>query len=1446
MTQNTTAPIVGITNSTGTTTLNCTTTSINVTATGGTSYTWSGGLGNLATATITNPGTYTVTATGANGCSSQSVITVTQNTTAPIVGITNSTGTSTLNCTTTSINVTATGATSYTWSGGLGSLATATITNPGSYTVTATGANGCSSQSVITVTQNTTAPIVGITNSTGTTTLNCTTTSINVTATGGTSYTWSGGLGNLATATITNPGTYTVTATGANGCSSQSVITVTQNTTAPIVGITNSTGTTTLNCTTTSINVTATGGTSYTWSGGLGNLATATITNPGTYTVTATGANGCSSQSVITVTQNATAPIVIASSSSSSICAGSSVTLTAFGATSYTWNPGNFSGSTLTVSPTTTTIYTLTGLSANGCSNTTTLNLTVNSIPILTLTASSTTVCSGGTITLTASGASTYTWDPGSLTGSSITSTITSTTVYSVTGESSEGCIGSSSITVSLNNCPTAVNDATNTIQNTPVTGNAAVNDSETIGGTFTTGQPSPGTGTITMNPATGQYTYTPSTGFTGTTSITYTLCNGAPTICSTAVITITVFPTLVANPDAVTTTPSVSTTGTLTTNDNGVVPGATYSVSVTQLPPSTGTITINPATGQYTFTPNPTYTGSTTTTYTICNTSVNPIVCSSTTISISVGNLPVAVADASTTIVNTPVSGDVSSNDSGAIPSLNPVFTSGPLSVGTGTLVMNPTTGQYTYTPATGFTGTTIATYTLCNLSSPPCSTASITFTVYPTLIAVNDPIVTTPSVTTTGTLTGNDIGLVPGGSYTTIATPFSPTTGTITVNPATGQYTFVPNPTFTGTAQTTYTVCQYVPPSTLALQCSTATITVNITNILAVNDETVTLINLPVSGNLGTNDLNATGGTYVITNQPLNGTVTVNPATGQYTFTPAPSFTGVTTATYVVCNPAPTNCSSATITFTVYPTLIAVNDPIVTTPSVTTTGTLTGNDIGLVPGGSYTTIATPFSPTTGTITVNPATGQYTFVPNPTFTGTAQTTYTVCQYVPPSIIPIQCSTATITVIVGNSLIGTAKSVSTPTYNTDGTISLNYRITVKNYGSLALTNVSVADNLTNTFPSPATYTITNAPVVTTTLGTQLAIDNLYTGAGSNTVMTLPLTSSLAVGRTDTVSFDVKVSLNGFTGSFNNFAIVSANSGTISLVDTSSSGNNPDPNNNGNPNDDDEPTIFTPTIVKIGLAKMAGKVESDGTGCNRVTFKFTIKNYGVSPVYNVSLIDNLDNTFINPATYSVVSAPVSITGALATNALFSGNGNNTNLLTSTNSLSIGGVDTIMVKVRFCSNGGVTTYSNIAVVSANSSSTGLGNTGTDISTNGLNPDPNGNGNPSDNDEGIVTVFSGSDVGVIVPQGFNPNDVNGNQTWILKGIENFPDNVVSVYNRWGNLVYQKEGYSNAEAWNGIANSNLPILGANRLPQGTYYYVIEFKNSDQAALKGFVVLQY
>ena len=226
----------------------------------------------------------------------------------PTAGITNNTGTSILTCTTTSISVTATGSGTYSWSGGLGNAAAAMITAPGLYTVTVTSAGGCTNTASIAIGQDITAPTAGITNNTGTSILTCTTPSISVTATGGGTYSWSGGLGNAAAATITSLGTYTVTVTSANGCTNTASITVTQNITPPTAAITNNTGTNVLTCNTTSISVTATGGSTYSWDGGLGNAAAATITAPGTYTVTVTSANGCMGTASISISQNNTPP----------------------------------------------------------------------------------------------------------------------------------------------------------------------------------------------------------------------------------------------------------------------------------------------------------------------------------------------------------------------------------------------------------------------------------------------------------------------------------------------------------------------------------------------------------------------------------------------------------------------------------------------------------------------------------------------------------------------------------------------------------------------------------------------------------------------------------------------------------------------------------------------------------------------------------------------------------------------------------------------------------------------------------------------------------------------------------------------------------------------------------------------------------------------------------
>ena len=989
-------------------------------------------------------------------------------------------------------------------------------------------------------------------------------------------------------------------------------------------------------------------------------------------------------------------------------------------------------------------------------------------------------------------------------------------------------------IIVSVSNGPIAVNDNTVTLINTPVSGTLTLNDINATGGTVTIG--STPNGTITVNPSTGQYTFTPTPGFTGTTSTTYTLCNGLPVACSTANITFTVFPTLIANDDFVPTSPSVTVTGTLTANDNGLVPGGTYSVNATPFNPTTGTITVNPTTGQYTFVPNPAFTGTASTTYTICQfvpPSTIAIQCSTANIIVSVSNAPIAVNDNTVTLINTPVSGTLTLNDVNA--------TGGTVTIGStpnGTITVNPTTGQYTFTPTPGFTGTTSTTYTLCNGLPVACSTANITFTVFPALIANDDFVPTSPSVTVTGTLTANDNGIVPGGTYSVNATPFNPSTGTITVNPTTGQYTFVPNPTFTGTASTTYTICQFVPPSTIAIQCSTANIIVSVSNApIAVNDNTVTLINTPVSGTLTLNDVNATGGTVTIGSTP-NGTITVNPSTGQYTFTPTPGFTGTTSTTYTLCNGLPVACSTANITFTVFPALIAINDLAITAPTVAVTGTLTTNDIGLVSGGTYSTTVTQPSSTVGVISVNPSTGQFTFTPAPGFTGTATTTYTICQYVPPSTVALQCSTATITLVVGDiPLVGAAKSISTPTYNTNGTIDLRYKIVVKNYGTSALTNVSVSDNLAATFPSPTTFTVVNTPSIITSAGTQLSLNAGYTGSGSNTVITIPATSSLAIGRTDTLVFGVRISPNEFFGPYNNTAIVSANGGTNTVTDISTNGNNPDPTGTG-PGTSGAPTSFTPQVVRIGVAKQASKVESDGNGCNFVTFKFTVKNFGTDTVYNVNLIDNLNNTFASPATYTVVSAPQSINGFLIPNTAFTGNGTNTNLLAANSKLGGGRTDTISVKVRFCANG-VTSFSNTAVVSGNSLSNGLGASGSDVSTNGTNPDPNGNGNPNDTDESSVTVFTG-DAELNIPQGFSPNGDGVNDVFVIRGIERYPNNEFTIINRWGNIVYKANGYQNT--WNGKATEGVKF-GGDDLPEGTYFYILDLGNGDKP-YKGYIYL--
>ncbi|MDW8295757.1 MAG: Ig-like domain-containing protein, partial [Raineya sp.] len=401
---------------------------------------------------------------------------------------------------------------------------------------------------------------------------------------------------------------------------------------------------------------------------------------------------------------------------------------------------------------------------------------------------------------------------------------------------------------------------------------------------------------------------------------------------------------------------------------------------------------------------PNPGFTGTDTFTYQVCN-QVGQ--CSSATVTITVPANPVAVNDTAVTPVNTPVSGNLGSNDN-----LPPGFTytfslvNGGTAAANGTLVVNPD-GTYTFTPNPGFTGTVSFTYQVCNQAGV-CSQATATITVLPPPVAVNDNIGTAPNTPVSGNASTND-NLPPGGSYTyTVTTP--PANGTVTMNPD-GTFTYTPNPGFVGTDTFTYTVCNnLVPP-----QCSTATITVTVGQPpVAVNDEYNTGANTPVSGNVGTNDQNPSGGTTTFTlvsggTAAQNGTLVFNPD-GTFTFTPNPGFVGTVTFTYQICNPV--GCSQATVTINVAPPVQAVDDNYETTPGNPVSGNLGANDI--VPPGQTPTFSLVNGGTAaqnGTLVVNPD-GTFTFTPNPGFVGTVSFTYQVCNQFG------QCSVATVTITV--------------------------------------------------------------------------------------------------------------------------------------------------------------------------------------------------------------------------------------------------------------------------------------------------------------------------------------------------------------------------------------------------------------------------------------------
>ena len=729
------------------------------------------------------------------------------------------------------------------------------------------------------ITQLYTSGISPITTTTSAATI-CAGASTTITASGATTYAWMPVYyltGATITVSPTSTTTYTVTGTS-NGCINTATRIITVN---PLPVVT-ATSTAAAVCVGGSVTLTGGGATSYVWSGGVTNAVSFIPTATTTYTVTGTNINGCVNTATITVTVNPL-PVVTTTTTAPSICIGASTTITANGATTYAWMPGNLTGATITVSPTATTTYTVTGTNANGCVNTATRIITVNPLPIVTATSTAASVCTGSNVTLTGGGATSYTWSGGVT--NAVSFIPTATTTYTVTGTNINGCVNTATITVTVNPLPvvTATSTAASVCAGASVT---------LTGGGATSYSWSGGvTNAVSFIP-TATTTYT----------VTGTNINGCV---NTAAITVTVNPLPVVT--ATSTAPSICLGGSVTLAANGAsnynwMPGNISGFLVSVSPTAT-------------------------TTYTVTGTNINGCV-NTATITVTVNPLPVVTA--TSTAPSICIGGSVTLAANGAS---NYNWMPGNLS---GFLVSVSPTATTTYTVTGTNANACVNTATITVIVNPlplvtanssaasVCTGSSVTLTgggaaTYTWDNNVTDAVSFVPTATTTYMVTGTDVNGCVNTAMTTVTVNPLPV---VTANSSSAAVCIGASVTLTGGGASTYTWDNNVIDAISFIPTATTTYMVIGTDTNAcVNTAmiTVTVNPLPIVTATSSAAAVCTGGSVTLTG---GGAATY---TWDNNVIDAVSFVPSATTTYMVTGTDVNGCvNTATTTVTLSGLLI------------------------------------------------------------------------------------------------------------------------------------------------------------------------------------------------------------------------------------------------------------------------------------------------------------------------------------------------------------------------------------------------------------------------------------------------------------------------------------------------------------------------------------------
>ena len=888
-------------------------------------------------------------------------------------------------------------------------------------------------------------------------------------------------------------------------------------------------------------------------------------------------------------------------------------------------------------------------------------------------------------------------------------------------------------------------------------------------------------------------------------------------------------------------------------------------------------------ASGKISYQSNANYYGNDTITYRVCDNG-NPVACDTAFIIIHINAKPIVVNDTINVNEDDSVIINVRGNDNDPDgPLNNPTIRTNPTN-GTITLLPN---GTIKYIPNPNYHGLDSFMYRVCDNGMPVlCDSAWVRLNV----LDVNDgpdALDDTASVNEDDSVTINvslnDLDV--DGTLNNPVININPTHGTVTVD-ANGNIKYIPNPNYHGIDSFMYRVCDNGMP----VLCDSAWVRLYINDVndapIAHRDTLFTSEGTPVTADVRTNDIDVDGtlSNPVIIVQPAHGSVTVA-ANGNITYTPVANYFGKDSLSYRVCdNGMPIKCDSAWVIISIdsindAPVALDDTASVNEDDSVTINVLLNDSDIDGILNNPVVNI----NPTHGSVLVN-TDGTVKYIPNPNYHGLDSFMYRVCD----NGMPVLCDSAWVRLNILDINDGPDALDDTASVNEDDSVTINVRLNDSDVDG-TLNNPTIRTNpangsvVVNTdgtikyIPNPNYHGLDSFMYRVCDNGMPVLCDSAWVRLNILDVNDGPdaLDDTASVNEDDSVTINVRLNDSDVDGTLNNpVVITNPTHGTVTVDANGNVKYIPNPNYHGLDSfmyrvcDNGTPVLCDSAWVRINVLDVNDKPDAINDTAST--------NQNVAVVINVLTNDtDTDGTLNNP---TVITQPLNGTAVV--------NANGT--VTYTPNANYFGVDSFMYRV--CDNGTPTmcdsAWVNVTVKNVISNLAPIAVDDTiqvnendkvvfNVTTNDYDQDGNKLGLPVvikaplhgtlllradttfiyipntgyiGNDQFTYTIADNGipsklDTAVVyievvplvvkVPDGFSPDGDGTNDKFVIPGIEKYPNNKLTIVNRWGDVVYEKSQYQND--WGGEPNKGI-LLDKGVLPAGNYFYIFETGTTDKS----------